>query len=153
MDVKIILRETVEHLGERGQTVSVAPGFARNYLLPKGLALLATPGNLKQIEHKRRVWAVRDRQELTEAEQLAARMGELELTITKKAGESGTLYGSVTKAEIHAALEAQGFQIDRRKIVQDEPIKTLGAHEIPVRVHKSVTALVKLEVVAEETAE
>ena len=153
MAVKIILREAVENLGERGETVSVASGYARNYLLPKRLALLATPGNLKQIEHKRRVWAVRDQEELGEAEQLAARLGQVELAITKKAGESGTLYGSVTKAEIHAALVAQGFDVDRRKIVQDEPIKTLGAHEIPVRIHRNVTALFKLEVVAEETAE
>jgi len=148
--VKIILREAVDHLGERGEIVSVAAGYARNYLLPKGLALEATPGNLKVIEHQRRVWAVKAQQELREAQELAGRLGAVELTVTKKAGESGTLYGSVTKAEILELLERQGFEVDRRRIGPDEPIKTLGEHSVSVKLHRDVSAQIKLHVVAEE---
>ena len=107
--VKVILREHVDHLGDRGEIVSVAPGYARNFLLPKGLAFEATPGNLKQIEHQRKVWSARDAHEVSEAEALAARLAEVELKATKKAGESGTLYGSVTNAEIAELLAKQGL--------------------------------------------
>ena len=94
--MKIVLREHVEHLGRRGEVVSVAAGFARNYLLPKRLAMLATPGNLQVIEHQRRVWEVKEAREVNEAQRLAQRCAELRLSVTKKAGQSGTLYGSVT---------------------------------------------------------
>ena len=150
MAVKLILREHVEHLGERGKIVSVAPGYARNYLLPKGLAYKATPGNLKMIEHQRRLWATRDVQETSAAEKLAARIGEIELSVSKKAGESGTLYGSVTKAEIAELLAGQGIELDRRKIVVDEAIKAVGSYEIPIKLHHQVTARLKLRVVPEE---
>ena len=149
MGVKIILREHVDHLGERGDVVSVAPGYARNYLLPKRLALAATAGNLKVIEQQRRVWEAREFHEVDEAEKLAARLAEVELAITKKAGQGGTLYGSVTKPEIVELLAARDIRIDRRQLGRDDPIKTIGVFEIPVKLHRKVKAQVKLEVLAE----
>lgn len=151
--MKIILREHVDHLGERGQIVNVASGYARNYLLPKRLAYLATPGNLEQIEHQRRVWASRDSKEISEAEALAARLAALELSVVRKSGESGTLYGSVTNSDLGELLLAKGVEIDRRKIVVDEPIKSIGTHAFHVRLHPKVNAAVKVEVVAEDTTE
>jgi large subunit ribosomal protein L9 len=148
--VKVILREHVDHLGERGEIVSVAPGYARNFLLPKRLAYVATPGNLKQIEDQRKVWAARDAKEIGEAEALAARIGEIELTAAKKAGESGTLYGSVTNTEIAEMLAGKGIEVDRKRIVLDEPIKALGSYEIKVKIHRKVDGIVKLEVTPEE---
>jgi large subunit ribosomal protein L9 len=151
--VKVILRENVDNLGERGETVTVAAGYARNYLLPKGLAYPATPGNLKVIEDQRRVWDARDAREREEAEALAEKFSAVKLAITKKAGESGTLYGSVTNSEIAELLQQQGFEVDRRRIVLAEPIKTLGQHEIQVKIHKNVDAKLQLQVEAEAEAE
>ena len=150
MALKVVLREHVEHLGERGEIVSVAPGYARNYLLPKGLALEATPGNLKTIGHQHRIWAVRGAKELAEAEALAERVGQLTLVVTKKAGETGTLFGSVTTAEIAQLLAVEGDKVDRRRIVSEQAIKSVGSFEVPVKLHSKVTAHVKLEVVAEK---
>ena len=138
--MKIILREHVDHLGERGDIVSVASGFARNYLLPKGYAYEATPGNLKQIEHKRRAWAAVEGREVAAAQDVAGQLAAATLTLTKKAGESGTLYGSVTNAEVAELLARRGLDIDRRRIVLEEPIKSLGEHEVKVKLHKKVTA-------------
>jgi large subunit ribosomal protein L9 len=142
--MKVILREHVEHLGDRGDIVSVATGYARNYLLPKKLALEATEGNLKQLEHRRKIWAEHDAQELTEAEALAARLAEIELASTKKAGESGTLYGSVTNSEVAELLAAHGVELDRKRILLDEPIKAVGSYEIKIKVHPKVEGRVKL---------
>jgi large subunit ribosomal protein L9 len=147
--MKVVLRQDVEHLGERGQVVNVAPGYARNFLLPKGLAMEATPGNLRTLELQRKVWVAREGKELEEAKAYAARLGAVELTITKKAGESETLYGSVTNSELAEMLAAKGFEVDRRRILLDEPIKTLGEFTVPVKLHRQVTARVKLQVVAE----
>jgi large subunit ribosomal protein L9 len=144
--VKIVLREHVDQLGERGDVVTVAAGYARNFLLPKGLAMPATPGNLRTIEHQRRVFRAKDAKELGEAQSLAQRLGDVELSIRRKAGQSGTLYGSVTRADIAAVLSAKGFLVDRRRIELGEPIKTIGAYEVPVRIHRQVTARVRLEV-------
>lgn len=149
--MKIILREHVDHLGERGDIVSVAPGFARNYLLPKGYAYEATPGNLKQIEHKRRAWAAVEGREVAAAQGVAQQLAAATLTLTKKAGESGTLYGSVTNAEVAELLARRGLDIDRRRIVLEEPIKSLGEHEVKVKLHKKVTGALKLQVLAEES--
>lgn len=151
--MKVILREYVEHLGDRGEIVSVATGYARNFLLPKKLALEATEGNLKTLEQRRKVWAEHDAQDLKEAEELAARLAELELSSTKKAGEAGTLYGSVTNAEIAEMLAAKGVEMERKRILLDEPIKAVGSYEIRIKVHPKVEGLVKLEVVAEEEAD
>ena len=151
--MKIILREHVDHLGERGEIVTVAPGYARNFLLPKGLAYLATPGNIKQIEHQRRVWAARDMKDQQDAEALASRLGSLDLSVTHKAGESGTLYGAVTPIEIAALLAEKGIEIDRRKLDLSEPIKATGEYEIRIRLHPKVIGTVTLNVVAEGQTE
>jgi large subunit ribosomal protein L9 len=142
--VKVVLSEHVENLGDRGQVVSVAPGYARNYLLPRRLALEATAANLKAVEQQRKVWAVKEAKEVGEAEALAARLGALELTVTKKAGESGTLYGSVTSSELAELLEARGIVVDRRRIVLDEPIKSVGTYEVPIKLHRQVTGSVRV---------
>jgi large subunit ribosomal protein L9 len=151
--VKLILRENVEHLGDRGDTVTVAAGYARNYLLPKGLAYRATPGNIKQLEDQRRVWVARDAHEMEEAQALAEKVSAVKLSISKKAGESGTLYGSVTNGDIAELLNAQGFEFDRKRIILAEPIKALGEHEIRVKIHKQVEGKLQLEVVAEAETE
>jgi large subunit ribosomal protein L9 len=150
--MKVVLREHVEHLGERGEVVRVAPGYARNYLLPKRLALEATAGNLKVVEHQQKLWTVKETKEVGEAEQLAARLAELDLKVVKKAGESGTLYGSVTNVEVAELLAAKGVEIDRRRIVLGDPIKAVGTYDITVKLHHKVTGQIKLLVDAEETA-
>lgn len=150
--MKVVLREHVDNLGDRGQIVSVAQGYARNYLLPKRLAVEATPGNLKVIEQQRRVWALKEAREVEEAQRMAAQMAEIEISIRKKAGETGTLYGSVTNAEIAEALAAKGLEVDRRRIVLAAPIKAVGSYEIPIKVYRKVTGNIRLEVVGEGPA-
>ncbi len=147
--MKVVLRQDVEHVGERGQIVNVSPGFARNFLLPKKLAMEATPGNLRTFELQKKVWAVREAREVEEARAFAARLESTRITVTKKAGEHDTLYGSVTTSEIAELLAAKGIEVDRRKIHLDEPIKTLGTFEVPVRIHRQVTAKVSVQVVGE----
>lgn len=150
--MKVVLRDHVEHLGRRGEIVNVAVGYARNYLLPKQLALPATAGNMKQIEHQQRVWAAKEAKEVGEAQALADRISALSLTITKKAGESGTLYGSVTNGEIAEKLAEHGIRVERRRIVLADPIKNLGHYEVPVRIHREVTSTVALAVLGEDGA-
>jgi len=147
--MKIVLCEPVENLGERGDVVTVAAGYARNFLLPKRLAQLATPGNLNTLEHRRRTWAIRETRETSEAEAMAARLGAVELTVTRKAGESGALYGSVTSSEIASLLAEQGIEINRRKIRLDGPLKAVGVYEIPIKIHRHIPATIKVEVAAE----
>jgi large subunit ribosomal protein L9 len=151
--VKVVLCDHVEHLGERGDVVTVAAGFARNFLLPKGLAMPATPGNLRTLAHRHRVWAMKEAQESEAARELAGRLAALELSTAKKAGESGTLYGSVTTTEIAELLASKGFEIDRRRIVLEEPIKSVGTHEVAIKLHREVTGAVHLEVVSEQESE
>jgi large subunit ribosomal protein L9 len=146
MAVKVVLRQDVDHLGERGEIVNVAPGYARNFLLPKGLAYHATPGHLKVLELEKRAWSKRESREADESRALAARIGGLRLVVTKKSGEGDTLYGSVTNAEIADLLAARGIEVDRRQIRIDEPIKTLGTFTVPIRLHRQVTAEVSVEV-------
>ncbi len=148
--MKVVLNEDVEHLGYRGDIVNVAKGYARNFLLPKKLALPATPGNLKQIAHKRRAWAALEERDAAQARELAARLAEVSLSVTKKAGETETLYGSVTSSEIAGLLESKGIEIDRRKIQLKEPIKTLGSHTVTVKLHRDVQGQVRIEVVPEQ---
>ena len=148
--MKVVLSEHVDHLGERGEIVSVAAGYARNYLLPKRFALKATPGNMRMLEQERRVWEVKETREVDVAQAMADRMGDLELSVTKKAGDSGTLYGSVTNVEIAGLMAAKGVEIDRRKIVLHEPVKTLGSHKISIRLHRKVIAEVTLLVESEQ---
>lgn len=147
--MKVILRDHVTNLGERGEIVNVARGYARNYLVPKGLAFEATSGNIRTIELQKKVWEAREVKVVEEAQEFAARLSAVELSVTKKAGESETLYGSVTNAEIAELLSAKGIEIDRRKIHLEEPIKSLGEFTIPVKIHPKVTAEIKLKVAPE----
>ncbi len=147
--MEVILREHVDNLGRRGEVVKVADGYARNYLLPRKLALKATEGNKKQIERERAKFDASEGEERKVAEAMAERMATVELVIARKVGETEALYGSVTSADIAAELAAKGFEVDRRKLLLPDPIKSLGTFEVPVRLHREVVARVKLTVVAE----
>jgi large subunit ribosomal protein L9 len=147
--MEVILREHVENLGQRGDVVKVASGYARNYLLPRKLALTVTDGNRKQIERERKVADMREAEERQGAEALAARLAAVEIVIARRVGGTEALYGSVTSADIAESLAAKGFEIERRKIQLADPIKQLGEFQVPIRLHREVTANVKV-VVAKE---
>jgi large subunit ribosomal protein L9 len=147
--MEVILREHVDNLGRRGEIVKVADGYARNYLLPRKLALLATEGNKKQIERERAKFDAKESDEQRAAGAIAERMANVEVVIARKVGETEAMYGSVTTADIAAALAAKGFELDRRKLQLADPIKKLGQFEIPVKLHRDVTATVRVKVVAE----
>jgi len=151
MSVEVILREHVENLGSRGDIVKVADGYARNFLLPRKLALQVTEENKRQIERERTKAEAKEADELKEAQALATRLGLVEITIERRVGEHNTLYGSVTSADIADALAARELPIDRRKIQLPEPLKTLGEHTVQVKLHREVTAPVKV-IVAAQTA-
>lgn len=153
MSIEVILKEHVEHLGRRGEIVKVANGYARNYLLPHKLALAVTDSNRRQIEAERKRAEALELEETQAAEALAARLSAAECVVARKVGETETLYGSVTAADIADVLAAQQFEIDKRKIQLSEPIKALGDFEVPIKLHRAVTATVKLKVVREEPAE
>ena len=145
----VILREDVKALGKAGELVRVKPGYARNFLLPQGLAFEATEGNKKRIAAETRARGVRDQAERTEAERFAATLGAVALTLKGKAGEEGKLFGSITAQDIADALAAQGHQVDKRRIELEHPIKTIGHHTVGVRLHSEVHAEVRVSVVAE----
>ena len=147
--MEVILREHVDNLGRRGEVVKVAPGYARNYLLPRKLALLVTDGNKQQIERERGKFEARENEEKKVAEGTAARLSGVEIQIARKVGETEVLFGSVTSADIAAAMAVKGFEIDRRKLNLREPIKKLGEYEIPLRLHPDLTIPIKVKVVAE----
>jgi large subunit ribosomal protein L9 len=147
--MEVILREHVENLGQRGDVVKVASGYARNYLLPRKLALTVTDGNRKQIERERKVADMREAEERQGAEAVAARLAAVEIVIARRVGGTEALYGSVTSADIAESLAARGFEIERRKIQLADPIKQLGEFQVPIRLHREVTANVKV-VVAKE---
>jgi large subunit ribosomal protein L9 len=147
--MEVILREHVDNLGRRGEVVNVADGYARNYLLPRKLALVATEGNKKQIDRERVKFEVKEAEEKGVADALSQRIGNAELEISRKVGETDVLYGSVTTSDIAEALAAKGFEIDRRKIQLQEPIKKLGEFEIPIKLHRDVITKIKLRVIAE----
>jgi large subunit ribosomal protein L9 len=147
-DVKVILTDEVRGLGNRGEVVSVAAGYARNFLLPKELAYLATPGNVKRLEQEKKRYDVSQAKEKDQASTVAKAFEGLTITVRKKAGEHDALYGSVTSADLAEALDAKGIKIDRRRIELEEPIKRLGTHVVHVRLHREVTAELKVEVVA-----
>ncbi len=149
--MEVILREHVEHLGNRGEIVKVAAGYARNYLLPRKLALLVTDGNRKQIERERTKFDAKEAEEQKVAQAIADRMASVEIVIARRVGETDALYGSVTTSDIAEALAAKGFDIDRRKLQLPEPLKRLGAVDLPVKLHRDVTATVKVKVVSEGT--
>ena len=150
--MEVILREHVDNLGRRGEVVKVADGYARNYLLPRKLALAVNEGNKRQIERERKNAEARELEEKSQAEAFAARLGEAEIAIARRVGENDTLYGSVTTADIAEALAAKGFDIDKRKMQLDEPIKRIGEVSVPVKLHRDVTVPVKVRVVAEGAA-
>ena len=149
--MEVILREHVDNLGRRGEVVKVADGYARNYLLPRKLALLATEGNKQQIERERAKFEAREQEEKKGADTLAARMTGIELEIARKVGETEVLFGSVTSSDVADALIAKGFEVDRRKLNLPEPIKKLGEYDVPLRLHRDVTVPIKVKVVAEGT--
>ena len=148
--MEIILREDIDNLGTRGQVVKVAEGYARNFLLPKKLAVAATDSNRKIVEQERQAHLRKDAKEIGEAQELAKLVGAVTVTISRKAGESDQLFGSVTAADIADALTAQKYNVERRKIQLDEPIRTLGEHKVSVRLHREVTAEVTVNVTREE---
>jgi large subunit ribosomal protein L9 len=148
--MKLILQEDVEKLGTRGELVDVAEGYARNFLLPRKLGLEATPGNMKRLEKMRSAFAKKEAVERGDAQKLAEMLAGVSLSLSRKAGESDQLFGSVTSADIAEALAAQGYAIDKRKIVLENPIKTIGEFEIPVKLHRDIVANVKLAVKKDE---
>ena len=147
--MEVILREHVDNLGRRGEVVKVADGYARNYLLPRKLALLATEGNKKQIERERAKFDVKEADEQHAAQAIADRMANVEVVVARRVGETEALFGSVTTADITEALAAKGFEIDRRKLQLVEPIKKLGEYDVPLKLHRDVITPLKVKVVAE----
>ncbi len=143
----VILREDIDKLGARGQVVQVASGYARNFLLPKRLAVAATEANKKIVEQERQSHLRKEAKQKNEAEDLSKLMNGVTVTIAQKAGENDQLFGSVTAKDVAEALEQKNFTIDRRKIQLDEPIKQLGEHKVAVRLHRDVTAEVTVNVV------
>lgn len=148
--VEVILRKDVADLGHAGDLVDVKPGYARNYLLPQGLALRATEGNRTRFEEERRQIEQAAERERERAQELAGTLEDRSLTFTRRAGEEGKLFGSVTSTDIADALEAEGLRIDRRLIRLEEPIKELGVFTVPIRLHADVEPEIKVWVVAEE---
>lgn len=144
--MKVILTEEIRGLGTRGDVVSVKDGYARNFLFPKNLAREASTNNLKQIEHERRKWALLAQQEKDAAQKAADAVKGIKIVVQKRVGEHGQLFGSVTANEIADALEAKGVNVDKRRIELAHPIKTLGVHDVEVRLHKDVAAHISVEV-------
>jgi len=147
--MEVILREDVQSLGKAGQLVRVKPGYARNFLLPRGLAFEATEGNKKRIEAEARARATKAGAEKAASEQLATQLASITVTLRGKAGEEGKLFGSITSQDIAAALTEQGFTVDRRKLELEHPIKTIGFHSVTVRLQSDVHAEVKVNIVPE----
>jgi large subunit ribosomal protein L9 len=147
--MEVILREHVDNLGRRGEVVKVADGYARNFLLPRKMALKATDGNKKQIERERAQFEAKEAEEKKIAEAFVDRMSNLEIEISRKVGETEVLFGSVTSGDIAEALAKKGFDVDKRKLHLPEPIKKLGAFDVPLKLHRDVTTQVKVKVVAE----
>jgi len=148
--MEVILREDIDNLGNRGEVVKVAPGYARNFLLPKRLAVEATDSNRKIVEQERQAHLRKEAKLQGEAADLAKLMGGVSITITQKAGENDQLFGSVTAKDVADALAAKNFTIDRRKVQLEEPIKQLGEYRVPLRLHKEVTTEITVNVVKEE---
>lgn len=148
--MEVILREDIERLGTRGQVVKVAPGYARNFLLPKRLAVAATESNKKIVEQERQAYLRKEAKLKTEAEDLSKLITGVTVVFVQKAGENDQLFGSVTAKDIAEALEKQNFTVDRRKIQLQDPIKQIGEFKVPVRLHKDVIAEVTVQVTKEE---
>jgi len=147
MSIEVILKEPVEHLGQRGEIVKVTDGYARNFLLPRKLALIVTDENKRQVERERARAEAREAEERLVAEALQKRLEAFEVEIARRVGENEVLFGSVTTADIADALAAHQFTVDRRKIQLADPLKTLGDHTVPVKLHRLVTATLKIKIV------
>ena len=147
--MKIVLRENVDSLGRRGDVVNVSAGYGRNFLLPKKLAFPDTPGFRKVLAAERRAKETRETHEQGEAETLAARIASLSLSVTRKAGEEGHLFGSVTAGDVAELLAAHGIEVDKRRVILVEPIRSIGTHSVPIRLHREVTAQASIEVSVE----
>ena len=150
--MEIILIKDVDNLGLSGQVLNVAPGYARNFLLPTGAALLATDGNLKMLAKKRAEFEARAKAEKDQAADLKNKMSEVKLVFRRKTGEKGKLYGAVTAMDIAEALAAAGYNIDRKRLRLSEPLKTIGEFEVPVRLHPEITASFRVSVLPEDEA-
>lgn len=148
--MKVILKDTVENLGKRGTVVEVKDGYARNYLIPKGLAIVYTKGAMKLLEQEKRTYEIKQIKAKEEAEQIAEKLSTIELKIYKRAGDQDVLYGSVTPTDIADLLQEKGIKIDKRKILIGEPIKKLGQYEVKIRLHSEVTPSIKVSVLKEE---
>jgi len=147
--MEVILREHVDNLGKRGEIVKVADGFARNYLLPRKLALPATAGNRKHVERERKIMEGREAQEKGAAEAIATRLAAVDIAIARRVGDTEQLYGSVTASDIVDFLKSKGFEVDRRKLILPEPLKALGEFDVPLKLHREVTVPLKVKVVKE----
>jgi large subunit ribosomal protein L9 len=150
--MEVILREHVDNLGKRGEIVKVADGYARNYLLPRKLALPANEGNRKHVERERKIMESREAEEKSSAEAISSRLSLIDISIARRVGDTEQLYGSVTTADIADYLKAKGFDVDRRKLILPEPIKSLGEYDVPLKLHREVTVPLKVKVVKEGTA-
>jgi len=148
--MEIILREKVEKLGGKGDIVNVSDGYARNYLLPKNLAVLANPANIRLVEQEKAAAVRREAKEKQEAEMLAQQLAKVDLQVHRKVGENDVLYGSVTSMDIAELLAAKGFSIDRKKMDLHEPLKSIGQFDVPIKLHREVTAFIRVEVLREE---
>ena len=147
--MEVILKEDVANLGHRGDVVKVADGYGRNFLLPRKLAMQATEANMSVIEQMKAAAARRSATEKIQAEELVAKLQPVVLSFTRKSGENGQLFGSVTSADIASDLETKGFDVDRRKIQLSEPLKSLGEYTVSIRLYREVTAHIKVQVVAD----
>ena len=147
--MEVILRQYVEHLGKRGDVVKVAAGYARNYLLPRKLALPATDGNKRHVERERKIMEVKESDEKAQAQAIASRLEAVDVVIARRVGDTDQLYGSVTSGDIADFLKGKGVEIDKRKVQLEEPIKKLGEHEVQVKLHPEVSARLKVLVTKE----
>jgi large subunit ribosomal protein L9 len=150
MSIEVILREHVEHLGSRGDVVRVAGGYARNYLLPRKLALMVTEENKRQIARERVKAEVKEAQEVQDARALAATINAMALAIARRVGENDVLFGSVTSGDLADLLAARDVQVDKRKIQLTEALKTVGEHVVPIKLHREVSAELKVQIVPAE---
>jgi len=153
LKMEVILREHVDNLGRRGEVVKVANGYARNFLLPRKLALLVTEGNRKHVERERAKFDAKEAEDRDAAQRVADRLSGVEISIARRVGETAALYGSVTTTDIAEALAAKGYEIDRRKLQLADAIKRIGDYDVPIKLHRDVTATLKVHVVPEGAAQ
>jgi large subunit ribosomal protein L9 len=153
LKMEVILREHVDNLGRRGEVVKVANGYARNFLLPRKLALLVTEGNRKHVERERAKFDAKEAEDRDAAQRVADRLSGVEISIARRVGETAALYGSVTTTDIADALAAKGYEIDRRKLQLADAIKRIGDYDVPIKLHRDVTATLKVHVVPEGAAQ